>query len=160
MVDSQAKALNATGSIPSTWQWTYSGDNVIANVAYDIFTSDTATSDLKFEVMIWLGQLGGAGPISFTYGADGKPTPWQTATVGGRDWTVYKGPNNQLTVYSFLPPQEIRDYSGNVKEFIDWLTGRGEIADSQILRSVGAGTECFEGSNADFQVQGYTASVN
>lgn len=161
VVGFEHRPLSAVSTIPSTWKWTYTGDqNLIADVAYDMFTADALTSDLKIEVMVWLAQIGGAGPISYTYGADGRPTPWQKVNIGGKDWDVFKGPNNQLTVYSFLPPQEIREYQGDMKEFFSWLISLGEIPDWQILRSVGAGTEPFEGSNAVFSVLEYSASVN
>ena len=48
----------------STWTWTYTSDNLVANVAYDVFTSSTADGSEEFEIMIWLAALGGAGPIS------------------------------------------------------------------------------------------------
>lgn len=52
--------------MPSTWSWTYTGDDIVADVAYDLFTSSTADGDEEFEIMVWLGALGGAGPISST----------------------------------------------------------------------------------------------
>lgn len=50
--------------MPSSWSWSYSGDGLIADVAYDMFTSSSAGGDEEFEIMVWLGALGGAGPIS------------------------------------------------------------------------------------------------
>lgn len=51
----------------SIWSWSYSGSDIIADVAYDLFTSSTATGDEEFELMVWLAAIGGAGPISSTY---------------------------------------------------------------------------------------------
>jgi hypothetical protein len=37
--------------------------------------------------MIWLANYN-AGPISYTYGSDGKPTPIATVNVASRTWYV------------------------------------------------------------------------
>lgn len=51
----------------STFDWTYSGSGITADVSYDLFTSSTASGSNEYEIMIWLAALGGAGPISSTY---------------------------------------------------------------------------------------------
>ena len=48
--------LSSVSSIPASVDWSYSGDNIRADVAYDLFTSadpnhDTSSGD--FELMIW-----------------------------------------------------------------------------------------------------------
>ena len=53
--------LSAITSMKSTFDWTYSGSNVVADVSYDMFTSSTATGSNQYEIMIWLAALGGAG---------------------------------------------------------------------------------------------------
>ena len=50
-------------SIPSAWSWSYSGSDLVADVAYDLFTSDTAGGAEKYEMMIWLANIN-AGPIA------------------------------------------------------------------------------------------------
>lgn len=40
----------------------YTGTSIVANVAYDLFTSSTASGSAEYEIMIWLAALGGAGP--------------------------------------------------------------------------------------------------
>lgn len=67
VVTAAAKQLSAISSITSAWAWTYDGKDVVADVAYDLFTSSTAAGDEEFEIMIWLAAIGGAGPISSTY---------------------------------------------------------------------------------------------
>lgn len=67
VVTAAAKQISAIKSITSSWKWTYTGTDVVADVAYDLFTSSTASGDEEFEVMIWLAAIGGAGPISSTY---------------------------------------------------------------------------------------------
>lgn len=56
--------ISGISSMESTWSWTYSGENIVTNVAYDVFTSSTAEGSEEFEIMVWLAALGGAGPIS------------------------------------------------------------------------------------------------
>ena len=48
--------LSAVRSLPTRAEWAYSGKNLRANVAYDIFTArnqDHANSSGEFELMIW-----------------------------------------------------------------------------------------------------------
>jgi len=48
----------------STFDWTYTGSNVVADVSYDMFTSSKAGGSNEFEIMVWLAALGGAGTPS------------------------------------------------------------------------------------------------
>ena len=51
-------------SIPTTWQWAYTGTNLACNVAYDTFLGASASGANEFEVMVWLGLFGGVSPLS------------------------------------------------------------------------------------------------
>lgn len=53
--------------MPTTWDWTYDGSDLRADVAYDLFTSSSADGDKEYEIMIWLAKLGDVGPISAEY---------------------------------------------------------------------------------------------
>ncbi|GKT56432.1 glycoside hydrolase family 12 protein [Colletotrichum tofieldiae] len=154
VVNISKKALSAIGSIPSTWNWSYSGSGLVANVAYDLFTSSTASGSPQYEIMIWLGSLGGAGPISATGSTIATPT------VAGRTWNLYKGVNGQMTVFSFVAPSNVQSFSGDLKAFITYLVNSQGLPSSQILQSIGAGTEPFVGSNAKFTTTAYTASLS
>jgi xyloglucan-specific endo-beta-1,4-glucanase len=48
----------------SSWSWSYTGSDLVADVSYDMFTSSSAGGSNEYEIMIWLAALGGAGPIS------------------------------------------------------------------------------------------------
>ncbi|GJC83597.1 endoglucanase cel12C [Colletotrichum liriopes] len=154
VVNISKKALSAIGSIPSTWNWSYSGSGLVANVAYDLFTSSTASGSPQYEIMIWLGSLGGAGPISATGSTIATPT------VAGRTWNLYKGVNGQMTVFSFVAPSNVQSFSGDLKAFVTYLVNSQGLPSSQILQSIGAGTEPFVGSNAKFTTTAYTASLS
>ncbi|KAH7128379.1 concanavalin A-like lectin/glucanase domain-containing protein [Dendryphion nanum] len=147
------KALSAVSSLKSEWAWTYTGNGVIANVAYDLFTSSQANGNPENEIMIWLSALGGAGPISST-GA-----PIATVTLAGKSWKLYKGMNRQMVVYSFVASSAVKSFNGDVNEFVKYLTSKQGLNAAQILTSIGAGTEPFEGSNAVFTTTKYTLSV-
>ncbi|KAJ4346174.1 hypothetical protein N0V95_005638 [Ascochyta clinopodiicola] len=146
------KALYAIGSLPSTWSWTYTGSNIIGNVAYDLFTGATATGTQEYEVMIWLSAIGGAGPISST------GSPIATVTIAGNQFKLWKGPNNQMTVFSFVAVNPIKNFNGDLNKFLVYLRGYQGLPRDQILQSVGAGVEPFSGSNAVFTTTSYTMS--
>jgi xyloglucan-specific endo-beta-1,4-glucanase len=74
---------------------------------------------------------------------------------------VYKGPNGQMTVFSFLPSDKknIASFKGDLNVFLKYLTQSQGVATSQYLKSVGAGTEPTMGSNATFTTSKYTVDV-
>jgi xyloglucan-specific endo-beta-1,4-glucanase len=146
------KALSSVKSLPSTWTWSYSGSNIIANVAYDLFTSSTAAGSAEYEIMIWLSALGGAGPISAT------GSPVATVTLAGTSWKLYNGKNGQMNVFSFVATSDVKNFKGDLMEFANYLTSKQGMPKSQILQSVGAGTEPFSGSNAVFTTSAYSMS--
>lgn len=146
------KALSSISSLPSVWKWKYTGSNIIANVSYDLFTGSTATGSAQYEVMIWLSALGGAGPISSTGSAIA------TVTVAGKQFKLYKGPNGQMTVFSFVAVSAIDSFNGDLNEFLKYLRTSQGLPSSQILQSAGAGTEPFSGSNAVLTTSAFSLS--
>ncbi|KAE8143636.1 concanavalin A-like lectin/glucanase domain-containing protein [Aspergillus pseudotamarii] len=146
------KKVSDLTNIQSTWKWSYKGDNIVGDVAYDIFTSSSAGGKAEYEIMIWTAALGGAGPISST------GSPIDNPTVGGKTWKLYKGTNAATTVFSFVAPTEIQDFSGNLAEFFTYLTEKQSFPASQYYLSIGAGTEPFTGQNAVFTTSSYTVT--
>jgi xyloglucan-specific endo-beta-1,4-glucanase len=66
----------------------YSG-SLVADVAYDIFTSASSGGANAYEIMIWLANYN-AGPISSQYSSSGAPTPVQSnVNIAGHTWFVY-----------------------------------------------------------------------
>lgn len=146
------KAISSITSLPSTWDWTYTGSNIIADVAYDMFTGAAATGSAQYEIMVWLSALGGAGPISST----GKAIA--TVTIAGKQFKLWKGPNGQMTVFSFVAVNPINSFKGDMNDFFVYLRNSQGLPGSQILQSIGAGTEPFSGSNAVFTTTAYSLS--
>lgn len=123
--------------------FSYSGSGIVANVAYDLFTSSSSTGSNEYEIMIWLGALGGAGPISST------GSPIATVTLSGKSFQLYYGLNGSMKVYSFVASSKNENnFSGNLLDFISYLTQNQGMPTSQYLLSSGAGTEPFVGSSA------------
>lgn len=146
------KALSAIKSLPTTWSWTYTGSNIIANVSYDLFLGTSASAESTYEIMIWTAALGGAGPISAT------GSPIATVTLAGSSWKLFYGKNRQLNVYSFVAASPVKSFKGDLVEFTKYLTSKQGVPSSLILQSTGAGTEPFSGSNAVFTTTAYSLS--
>lgn len=135
---------------------------MVGDVAYDAFTSSSASGDNEYEIMIWLAAIGGAGPISSGYNSDGSATIVATATIAGHKFNLYKGPNGSTTVFSFLPAsgEQIKSFDADVYPFFKYLTDSQGLPSSQYLTSFGAGTEPTTGSNAKFSVSKYSVVIN
>jgi xyloglucan-specific endo-beta-1,4-glucanase len=104
--------------------------------------------------MIWLGALGGAGPISAT------GSPIATPTIGGTSFSLYYGLNGSTKVYSFVASSKsVTNYSGDLKAFFTYLSSSQGVPTNYYLISIGAGTEPFTGSNAKL-TNTYSLSVN
>jgi hypothetical protein len=116
------------------------GNNVVADVAYDLWLAPSAGANNVYEIMIWLGSIGGAGPIS-EVGA-----PIDTPTILGTQWKLYKGPNGGTTVFSFVAASNIQSFEGDLKKFFDYLSSSQGVSQDMTLTSLGAGTEPFLGT--------------
>ncbi|EPS41796.1 hypothetical protein H072_4280 [Dactylellina haptotyla CBS 200.50] len=151
------KKLSALSSVPTTLQFSYANTNgMVANVAYDLFTaSASGSSTSEYEIMIWLGAYGGAGPIS------SSGTTIATPSIDGISWKLYKGPNGQMTVFSFVASNApVTSWSGDLNNFIKYLTSSQGLPSSQYLNTVQVGTEPFVGTNAKLTVTNYSVAVN
>ncbi|KAK8909465.1 hypothetical protein QC760_002169 [Botrytis cinerea] len=145
-----AKQVSAISTIPSTWKWSYTGSNVVADVSYDLFSSSTATGIAETDY-----SQGGAGPISET-----GSTPIATPTIAGVSWKLFSGLNGATRVYSFVASSTVNSFSGDLKTFLTYLTANQKYPSSQYLLSIQAGTEPFTGSNAVFKTTAYSVSLN
>ncbi|KAI1354365.1 family 12 glycosyl hydrolase [Xylaria sp. FL0043] len=154
VVQTTAKQLSAISSIPTTWSYSYTGSGIVADVAYDSFTSSSASGSSEYEVMVWLAALGGAGPISST------GSPIATPTIDGVKWNLFDGYNGAMHVFSFVAQSQVTKFSGDLMDFFDYLTTNNGMSKSQYVTSIGAGTEPFVGSNAVLTTTGYSITVN
>ncbi|KAF4610052.1 hypothetical protein D9613_010663 [Agrocybe pediades] len=143
------KKLSAISSMPATWKWSQSSSGtVVADVAYDLFTSNTAGGSNVNEIMIWLANYN-AGPISAAYNSDGTPKPVASnISLAGHTWNLYKGSNGANEVFSFLPTGNaiITSFSGDLNTFLKYLTSNQGVSTSQFLVTAQGGTEATSGS--------------
>ncbi|KAG7397651.1 hypothetical protein PHYBOEH_000410 [Phytophthora boehmeriae] len=146
--------LSEVTSIPTTmnYKFTYDG-KIIANVAYDLFTSSTAGGDVEYELMVWLSALGGAWPLS----SSGKSI--KTVTAGGVTFDLYQGVNGKTKVFSYVAKETTSSFTADLKQFFDYLPTDNTIAPTQYLTKVQAGTEPFIGTNAKLDVSTYSVAV-
>ncbi|KAJ3828621.1 glycoside hydrolase family 12 protein [Lentinula raphanica] len=155
--------LSAISTIPSTWNWEQSSSGtVVADVAYDMFTSSSAGGSATNEIMIWLANYN-AGPISSSYNADGQPNPVASGiSLAGHTWNLYSGSNGANAVWSFLPSTSgttITSFSGDIKTFFNYLIDEEGLSTSQYLTTLQAGTEATSGS-ATLTTTAYSVVIN
>ncbi|OJA14784.1 hypothetical protein AZE42_08756 [Rhizopogon vesiculosus] len=153
--------LSNISSMPTSWEWSQtSSGTVVGDVAYDLFTSDTAGGARVNEVMIWLANFN-SGPISSVYNAEGQAVPIVTGiSIGGYTWDLYSGSNGVNQVYSFLPTNgPITSFSGDIYPFISWLIDNEGVNSSEYLTTAQGGTEATSGS-ATLTTSAYSLSIN
>ncbi|KAM0814173.1 putative Xyloglucan-specific endo-beta-1,4-glucanase A [Seiridium cardinale] len=147
------KQLSAISSILSTWKWSNTGTNVVADVSYDLWLAPTSDGTNAYEVMVWLAAIGGALPISATGSAIA------TVTINNASYKLYYGLNGDTKVYSFVATSPVYSFSGDVKAFFDYLTAYQKVPSNYYVTSLQAGTEPFSGSNVAFTTSAYKMSV-
>ncbi|BFZ57692.1 hypothetical protein PYCC9005_004745 [Savitreella phatthalungensis] len=141
-------------SIPSTFDWSYTGTAIDADVAYDLFVGGSpgiSEQGESYEVMIWLGRLGGAAPIGA--GSAGKQVK-----VDDVSWSLYTGSNGAQKVASFVSQEEQqKSFTGDLALFIKALIDQKDFFTEDpsklYLKHIAAGTEPFMGDNAVFQAK-------
>ncbi|KAM0345594.1 hypothetical protein ACHAPU_006247 [Fusarium lateritium] len=149
------KKISAIKSIPSKWTWRYTGTNMVSDVAYDLWLAPSVGAANKYEIMIWVGSYGGAGPIS-----DHGSTPLATLNLNGAQWKLFRGPNGDTTVYSFVATKNQGNFEGDLLPFLTYLTKSQGVPSSYVATSFQAGTEPFVGSDCTFATSAYSLSVN
>ncbi|KAJ5084727.1 hypothetical protein NUU61_009306 [Penicillium alfredii] len=148
----QCTGMDSLNGSTIAWHTSYSTTNIVANVAYDLFLSSSATGSEEYEIMIWLAALGGAGPVSSTGFAVAS------TTIAGVTWGLYEGMDVSMKVYSFVASSAITNFSGDLLEFFKYLEQNRGLSSSLYLIKVQAGTEPFTGSAA-LTVSSYSAAV-
>lgn len=148
--------LSAISSIPTAVNFTYTSDgDLIANAAYDLFTSATGNkSHADYEVMVWLANPGGAWPLTTT-----GDVPIATLNVNDVDFKLFNGPNGNTSVYSFVAAETTTEFAADLTTFVDYLVDHQGFPNDQYLTTVQFGTEPFSGTNANLTVSAYSISV-
>ncbi|THH16069.1 hypothetical protein EW146_g4523 [Bondarzewia mesenterica] len=142
--------LSAISSMPSIWSWKQStSGSIVADIAYDFFTSAFSGGSAANEIMIWLANIN-AGPISASYGSNGSPTPIASSiSIAGHSWNLYQGSNGANNVFSFLPSStssQVTSFSGDIFDFFQYLISNQGLSSSQYLTTAQAGSEATSGT--------------
>lgn len=148
------KELSTVSSIPSTWDWSYTGNDIVADVSYDMWLAPTADGTDDYEIMVWLDAIGGAGPISSTGSAVAD------VTIGSVTWNLFSGANGATTVHSFVAQSAQQEWTGDMMDFFTYLIENEGVPDTHYLTSIGAGTEPFTGTDAIFSSSAFSISVS
>jgi xyloglucan-specific endo-beta-1,4-glucanase len=153
--------LSDISSIPTTWDWSYSySGTIVADVAWDLFTSSSSGGSHAYEIMIWLAAYGGTQPIAASYNSAGKAVSVNSFTEKSVTYDLYKGTNSGWTVLSFVPASStVNSYSGNLMDFINFLVDNDYLPSSQYLTTLQAGTEATSGT-AVFTTSSYTVAID
>lgn len=122
------------------------------DAAYDIWLDPSPKKDgvNQQEIMIWFNRQGSIQPIGSVVG---------NATIGGRNWEVWRGSNGSNAVVSYVAPSPISSWSFSVLDFINDVKNRGAITSSWYLTSIQAGFEPWIGG-AGLAVTNFSAAVN
>jgi xyloglucan-specific endo-beta-1,4-glucanase len=124
------KLVSNIASIWTKAEWDYRGDNIRANVAYDLFTAKDRGRDNSggdYELMIWLGNYGGVHPIGSSKGH---------STINGLSWELYVGMNGDMKVFSFVAAEHVKGFEGDLRPFFAHMTEKhGFPAHEQHLTS-------------------------
>jgi len=146
--------------MPATWKWSMSSTNIVADVAFDLFTANSPGGSNVNEIMIWLANYN-AGPISSQYNSDGTPKPAAAnLSIAGHTWNLYTGSNGANNVFSFLPTSgTITSFSADILPFFTYLTQHEGVACAQYLVTAQAGTEPTTGS-ATLTTSAYSLAIN
>ncbi|EGZ11350.1 hypothetical protein PHYSODRAFT_338064 [Phytophthora sojae] len=131
----------ANAALNTAYNYTYDG-KIIANVAYDMFTSSTESGDIEYELMVWLAALGDAWPLT----SSGQPI--KTFTAG-----------RKVKVFTYVAKQQATSFTADLKFFFDQHPTDNNLPTTQFLRKVEAGTEPFQGQNATMVVSSYSVQV-
>jgi xyloglucan-specific endo-beta-1,4-glucanase len=119
-----------------------------------MFTASTSGAQTnEYEIMVWLAALGGAVPISSTGSSVATPS------IGGVQWTLFSGSNGVNNVFSFVTATEQTSFNGDLNQFLDYLVANEGLSSSQYLNVVEAGTEPFNGNEAQLTTTAYSITV-
>lgn len=149
--------LSAIDSLPTTFDWSYSGTDIRANVAYDTFLGSSCSGTNAYEVMVWLADYGGVDPLS---NSGYPPTPSASPTIDGVAWNLIIGTSTDgtFTVYSFVAQETTNSFSGNLMDFYHWLETNEGLSSDSYVQAISAGSEVWTGSDCELSVSAWSIS--
>ncbi|KAH7382006.1 concanavalin A-like lectin/glucanase domain-containing protein [Cadophora sp. MPI-SDFR-AT-0126] len=136
--------------------------NAAANVIIDMFldpspVSANSTTLPKYEVMIWLSEVGGKKPIGFSSSIKNPPK----YKLNNTSFTLYSGSNsNGQHVFGWLASPNMTSFKGDISPLLHYLWRHKLIDDANYLGIVQFGTETFHStSDVVFSAHNYNLSI-
>jgi Glycosyl hydrolase family 12/Ricin-type beta-trefoil lectin domain-like len=157
--------VSAATSIPCTFSYSQSGQNMAGDFAYDMFLRwDNQKSTPQLEIMVWAGN--NSWPI-------GTQTGTSVISAGGWTFDLWEGMNTAAGyyVYTFIPHgtagQANLPTSGSInvdmKVFFNWLqankSGDGRYNNSMFLDVIEAGLEITRGNGSATMTANFNATT-
>ncbi|ROV97272.1 hypothetical protein VSDG_04789 [Cytospora chrysosperma] len=134
----------------------------IANIAFDMFMdpdADNATSATaaKFEMMIWIGQIGQPQPLGFS----SKNATCYTQQVGSFNFTLYTGQNSRGTsVFTWVSPADQTSFDEDIAPLLQYLWRNELVSADARLGLVQFGSEAYHsGNNVTFSAADFNMDV-
>lgn len=149
--------LSKIKAVPTKWKWHYkSGTDIRADVSYDMWigtnpSGGPASSDTKYEIMIWLSTKGSIQPLgSLKYSA---------VSIAGHTWDIYAGSTQNWETISFVTREgDLTNFNDDLAPFFEWVIAHMGVSSSLYLNQIAGGVEAFTGS-AVFVTDNFSVSV-
>ncbi|KAL1893508.1 hypothetical protein Sste5346_006336 [Sporothrix stenoceras] len=114
--DLTVELVSDISQISNSVQWSYTGTDIRADVAYDMFSAANKTHNTSsgdYELMIWLGRYGGVQP---------RGSAQSNVTIAGLSWEFWLDDSTDMTVYSFVAASTQNSFSSDIKLFWNYVT--------------------------------------
>ncbi|KAI3398042.1 hypothetical protein diail_9905 [Diaporthe ilicicola] len=133
-----------------------------ANIAFDMFmdpnkeNASSATA-AKYEMMIWIGQIGKPQPLGF----DSENATCYTQQLGSLNFTLYTGQNSRGTlVYSWVSPADQTSFDEDITPLLQYLWRNELVSADARIGLVEFGSEAYHsGNNVTFSAGGFNMDV-
>ncbi|NED89992.1 hypothetical protein G3I76_59205 [Streptomyces sp. SID11233] len=140
------KSITSLSSLTSDYNVTVPSSGAY-NTSYDIWDTD-----YDYELMLWVNYNGAVGPLG---------TPQGTVTLGGHNWSVYKGDNGANQVFSFLRTSDSTSGSVDILPILKWIKDTKGWWGDESIGDVQFGYEITSSAGGlDFTTNGFGVSAS
>ncbi|KUI57551.1 Endoglucanase cel12A [Cytospora mali] len=134
----------------------------IANIAFDMFmdpdeANATSATAAKFEMMIWIGQIGQPHPLGF----DSENATCYTQQLGSFNFTLYTGQNSRGTsVFTWVSPTDQTSFNEDIAPLLQYLWRNELVSADARLGLIEFGSEAYHsGNNVTFSATDFSMDV-
>ncbi|KAJ0108455.1 hypothetical protein J7T55_002059 [Diaporthe amygdali] len=133
-----------------------------ANIAFDMFmdmdkVKAASATAAKYEMMIWIGQVGNPYPLGF----DSENATCYTQQLGSFNFTLYTGQNSRGTlVYSWVSPADQTSFDEDITPLLQYLWRNELVSADARIGLVEFGSEAYHsGNNVTFSAGDFDMNV-